>query len=51
MTKEEALKTLIMLSAMESWMMSCKVGIPDPYKQHMTEVCELLTNIVLGEKK
>jgi len=50
MTKEDALKTLMLLSALESWTMSVKVGIPDPYKQHMTEVCELLKAILLEEK-
>lgn len=47
MNKEEALKTLILLSALESWTMSVKIGIPEPYRQHLTEVCELLTRIVL----
>ena len=51
MTREEALKTLILLSALESWTMSVKVGIPEPYREHMSEVCALLTKIVLGEEK
>jgi len=48
MSKEDALKTLILLSSLESWTMSVKVGIPEPYRQHLTEVSELLTKIVLG---
>lgn len=51
MTKEEALKTLIMLSALESWTFSVKIGIPEPYRQDMTDVCAVLTRIVLGESK
>lgn len=49
MTKEEALKTLMLLSALESWAYSVKIGIPDPYRLQLSETCELLMHLILKD--
>lgn len=49
MSKEEALKLLMLLSSIESWVMSTKVGIPDHNRQQLMDSTALLTKIVLGE--
>lgn len=51
MSKEEALKLLMVLSSLESWAMACKVGIPDHERAKLKDSVELLSKIVLGESK
>jgi hypothetical protein len=49
MSKEEALKLLMVLSSLESWTMACKVGVPHNERKKLNDAVELLTKIVLGE--
>ena len=51
MTKEQALNLLMLLSSLESWAMSCKIGVPDHNRKQLEEATKLLTNIVLKETK
>jgi len=51
MTKSEALKTLLLLSALESWLLSVKAGIPEYQKKQLTEVTAILTEIVMEVRR
>lgn len=51
MTKEEALKLLMVLSSLESWAMACKIGVPDHERAKLNDAVALLTKIVLEETK
>jgi len=48
MSKEDALKLLMVLSSLESWAMACRVGVPDHERKKLNDAVELLTQIVLG---
>lgn len=50
MTKEEALKLIKLLSAMESWALSTKTLLPDYLHEDLTLAVERLERIVLKEK-
>ena len=47
MTKEEALKTMMLLSALESWAFSTKNLLPDYLHEEMQTSLEVLGKIVL----
>ena len=47
MTKEEALKLLMVLSSLESWAMACKIGVPDHERKKLNDAVELLSRIIL----
>jgi hypothetical protein len=47
MTKEEALKTMMLLSALESWAFSTKNLLPDYLHEEMHTSMEVLGKIVL----
>ena len=49
MTKEEALQTLKMLSALESWAFSLKSPLPDYLHDNLTVAMEVLERIILGK--
>jgi len=49
MTKEEALKIIKLLSALESWSFSTKTSIPDYIHENLCEAIEVLESIVLKE--
>lgn len=49
MTKEEALKLLMVLSSLESWAMACKIGVPDHERKKLNDAVELLTKIILDK--
>jgi hypothetical protein len=50
MTKEEALKTMMLLSALESWAFSTKNLLPDYLREELQTSMEVLGKIVLKEK-
>ena len=50
MTKEDALKTMMLLSALESWAMSQSARLPDYVHEDLTRSMEVLERIVLEEK-
>jgi hypothetical protein len=50
MTKEDALKLIKLLSAMESWAMSQSAQLPDYLLEDLCRSMEVLERIVLGEK-
>lgn len=50
MTKEEALKLLMVLSSLESWAMACKIGVPEHERKKLNDAVELLTRIILEKK-
>ena len=47
MTKEEALKTMMLLSALESWAFSTKNLLPDYLHEELHTSMEVLSKIVL----
>jgi hypothetical protein len=47
MTKEEALKTMMLLSALESWAFSTKNPLPDYLHEELHKSIEMLGKIVL----
>jgi hypothetical protein len=47
MSKEEALKLLMVLSSLESWAMACRIGVPDHERKKLNDAVDLLTKIVL----
>jgi hypothetical protein len=47
MTKEEALKTMMLLSALESWAFSTKNLLPDYLREELQTSMEVLGKIVL----
>jgi hypothetical protein len=47
MTKEEALKTMMLLSALESWAFSTKTLLPDYIHEEMQRMLDVLSKIVL----
>ena len=47
MTKDEALKLLMVLSSLESWAMACKIGVPEHERKKLNDAVELLTKIIL----
>ena len=47
MTKEEALKLLMVLSSLDSWAMACKIGVPEHERKKLNDAVELLTKIIL----
>jgi hypothetical protein len=49
MSKEDALKLLMVLSSLESWAMACKIGVPDHERAKLNDAVAMLTKIVLGE--
>jgi hypothetical protein len=50
MTKEEALKLIKLLSAMESWAFSAKTDLPEYLHEDLCLAVEKLEKIVLKEK-
>jgi hypothetical protein len=50
MTKEDALKLIKLLSAMESWAFSTKTQLPDYLHEDLCLAVEKLEKIVLKEK-
>ena len=50
MTKEDALKTMMLLSALESWAFSTKNLLPDYLHEELHTAMGVLTKIVLQEK-
>lgn len=50
MTKEEALKIIKLLSALESWSFSAKVDLPDYLHEDLCLAVEKLEKTVLREK-
>jgi hypothetical protein len=50
MTKEDALKLIKLLSAMESWAFSTKTQLPDYLHEDLCLAVERLEKIVLKEK-
>lgn len=51
MTKEEALRIIKTLSALESWSFSMKATLPDYLHEDLCLAVERLEKIVLEEKK
>lgn len=51
MTREQALQTIKLLSALESWAFSTKTLLPDYLHDDLCECVKVLDEIVLGEKK
>ena len=49
MTKEEALKIIKLLSALESWAFSTKNPLPDYLHDDLCVAVKVLDNIVLGK--
>jgi hypothetical protein len=47
MTKEDALKTMMLLSALESWSFSAKIDLPDYLHEELCLAVEKLEKIVL----
>jgi hypothetical protein len=47
MSKEDALKLLMVLSSLESWAMACKIGVPDHERKKLKDAVEMLTKLVL----
>jgi hypothetical protein len=50
MTKEDALKLIKLLSALESWSFSAKTDLPDYLHEDLSLAVEKLEKIVLTEK-
>jgi hypothetical protein len=50
MTKEEALKAMMLLSALESWAFSTKTLLPDYMHEDMQLMLDVLSKIVLEKK-
>ena len=50
MTKEEALQTIMLLSALESWSFSTKNPLPDFVDYKLRQAIDLLARIILEEK-
>ncbi len=50
MTKEDALKTMMLLSALESWAFSTKTPLPDYLHEDLCIAVEKLEKIVLKDK-
>jgi hypothetical protein len=50
MTKEEALKAMMLLSALESWAFSTKTLLPDYMHEDMQSMLDVLSKIVLEKK-
>lgn len=50
MTKQEAIQTLKLLSAMESWAYSQTTRLPDYLVEDIQRSMEVLERIILGEK-
>jgi hypothetical protein len=50
MTKEEALDTVKLLSALESWGFTVKENFPDYLRDDLHEVQRVLRRIILGEE-
>lgn len=50
MTKEEALKIIKLLSAMESWAFSTKNMLPDYLHEELSRALSVLEKIVLEKK-
>ena len=51
MSKEDALKTMMLLSALESWAFSTKNLLPDYLHEELHEALKVLERIVLEESK
>ena len=51
MSKEDALKLIKLLSAMESWSFSAKTDLPDYLHEDLCLAVERLEKIVLKEKE
>jgi hypothetical protein len=51
MTKEDALKLIKLLSALESWAFSTKTDLPDYLHEDLSIAVEKLEKIVLKEKQ
>jgi hypothetical protein len=51
MTKEEALQTIMLLSALESWSFSTKSPLPDFVDDKLRQAIDLLARIILEEKQ
>lgn len=51
MTKEQALQTIKLLSALESWAFSTKTLLPDYLLEDLHGAMGVLESIVLGESK
>ena len=51
MTKEQALQTIKLLSALESWAFSTKTSLPDCLLEDLHGAMAVLESIVLGEIK
>ena len=47
MSKEDALKLLMVLSSLESWAMACKIDVPDHERKKLNDAVTLLTKIIL----
>jgi hypothetical protein len=50
MTKEDAIKLIKLLSALESWSFSAKTDLPDYLHEDLSLALEKLEKIVLKEK-
>ena len=50
MTKEEALKIIKLLSALESWAFSTNTPLPDYLHDDLCVAVKVLDGVVLGEK-
>ena len=50
MSKEEALQTIMLLSALESWSFSTKSPLPDFVDEKLRQAIDLLARIILEEK-
>ena len=50
MTKEDALKAMMLLSALESWAFSTKTLLPDYMHKEMQSMLDVLSKIVLEKK-
>ena len=49
MTKEQALDTVKLLSALESWGFTAKENFPDYLRDDLHEVQRVLARVILGE--
>ena len=49
MTKEDALKTMMLLSALESWAFSAKIDLPDYLHEELHTAMDVLRKIVLKD--
>ena len=50
MTREEALKAMMLLSALESWAFSTKTLLPDYMHEEMQHMLDVLSKIVLEKQ-